>query len=286
MRKNLLIVIGVVIILALAVVYSFKSKTNAPEPSPTPTVSGWQTFNDSARGIQFQYPETLGTKYIQTTTEWPPSVSLKSGSYACSPSGAEVMLGGQTQEKIIGGQTYCITKESEGAAGSTYTTYSYSFTLNGKVATLTFVLRYPQCANYEEPSKSECGAEENSFDVNTLADKIASTVTVTSAPVTSQSGITGTVLLGPTCPVVRNPPDPQCADKPYAVALIATAQNGNSVQFNSSSSGTFRVTLPPGTYSVSSAGTNFYPRCSSNGTITVLPNAFTTTTISCDTGIR
>jgi len=28
------------------------------------------------------------------------------------------------------------------------------------------------------------------------------------------TGIQGTVMAGPTCPVERNPPDPQCADRP------------------------------------------------------------------------
>src|ERR1035437_9718286 len=36
---------------------------------------------------------------------------------------------------------------------------------------------------------------------------------------TYQSGISGTVLLGPTCPVERIPPDPQCAPKPYSTSI-------------------------------------------------------------------
>src|SRR5207253_9569337 len=38
-----------------------------------------------------------------------------------------------------------------------------------------------------------------------------------------KQGIRGTVLLGPICPVERIPPDPQCADKPYAASLVVTA---------------------------------------------------------------
>ncbi|HTK33346.1 MAG TPA: hypothetical protein VL335_02235, partial [Candidatus Paceibacterota bacterium] len=34
------------------------------------------------------------------------------------------------------------------------------------------------------------------------------------------SGVHGTVMLGPTCPVMRNPPDPSCADKPYATLVV------------------------------------------------------------------
>src|SRR6185295_16627757 len=35
-----------------------------------------------------------------------------------------------------------------------------------------------------------------------------------------ESGIRGAVLLGPTCPVVKEPPDEECADKPYETALV------------------------------------------------------------------
>ena len=33
------------------------------------------------------------------------------------------------------------------------------------------------------------------------------------------SGIRGTVMAGPTCPVERDPPDPNCADKPLSVLV-------------------------------------------------------------------
>ena len=36
------------------------------------------------------------------------------------------------------------------------------------------------------------------------------------------SGVRGVAMLGPTCPVMRNPPDPQCADKPYQGNLVLT----------------------------------------------------------------
>lgn len=106
------------------------------------------------------------------------------------------------------------------------------------------------------------------------------------APYTS--GVQGTVLLGPTCPVERIPPDPACADKPYkttisvyrtsdTVHVFATAQTGVD--------GTFKISLAPGTYTVAAAGGAMLPRCTPTPA-TVAPNVYTKLTISCDTGIR
>jgi len=50
----------------------------------------------------------------------------------------------------------------------------------------------------------------------------------TPAPVAGKSGIKGTAMLGPFCPVEKNPPDPNCADRPYKTALVATNANGES----------------------------------------------------------
>jgi hypothetical protein len=110
------------------------------------------------------------------------------------------------------------------------------------------------------------------------------------APIPNTSGITGTVLLGPTCPVMRNPPDPQCADKPYQTTLAVMAADGMTTitHFSSDTNGAFKITVPPGDYLIASASSNnnMYPRCSSTGIIHVKANIFTIAMISCDTGIR
>lgn len=120
---------------------------------------------------------------------------------------------------------------------------------------------------------------------NTVA---TTTPTSTTTPKTT-SGITGTVILGPSCPVMRNPPDPQCADKPYKAALVVTTPDGSRVitEFSSDTTGKFKVNIPPGEYIIRSASTtNIYPRCSSNGNVIVKAGIFTGTAVSCDTGIR
>ncbi len=105
----------------------------------------------------------------------------------------------------------------------------------------------------------------------------------------SWGSIFGTVLLGPNCPVIREPPDPECADKPYETSLVVTTADGARVikEFNSDSNGKFNVDLPPGEYAIRSAAiANIRPHCSSNGTVRVKSNDSTEIVISCDTGIR
>jgi len=104
-----------------------------------------------------------------------------------------------------------------------------------------------------------------------------------------ESGIRGAVLLGPTCPVVKEPPDEECADKPYETALVVTTPDQARVikEFNSDVDGRFSVQVPPGEYAIrSSAAANVLPYCSTNDTVRVNINGYTETTVYCDTGIR
>lgn len=63
-------------------------------------------------------------------------------------------------------------------------------------------------------------------------------------------GIQGTVVAGPTCPVVTDPPDPSCADQPVADAeLVVTTLDGIEVaRTMSAEDGTFGIILAPGAY--------------------------------------
>ncbi|MDO8492224.1 MAG: Gmad2 immunoglobulin-like domain-containing protein [bacterium] len=101
------------------------------------------------------------------------------------------------------------------------------------------------------------------------------------------SGVSGTILLGPTCPVMRDPPDPQCADRPYATTITVHRAGSGSVFSTGKSdvNGLFKFSLPPGSYMLVASGGTMLPRCNETS-IVVLPNVYTTTTMSCDTGIR
>jgi len=99
----------------------------------------------------------------------------------------------------------------------------------------------------------------------------------------------GTVLLGPTCPVVMDSPEAECADKPYKTMLVLTtaADQARVVEeFSSDESGMFRVDVPPGEYAVRSAGAaNILPYCQAES-FPVSANDSVEITVYCDTGIR
>jgi len=66
------------------------------------------------------------------------------------------------------------------------------------------------------------------------------------------TGVHGTVTAGPTCPVERDPPDPDCAARPVGGAvLVFTDADGTEVaRGTSAADGTFTVELAPGSYRV------------------------------------
>ncbi len=122
----------------------------------------------TAQGITFMYPKELPITYI-TPQDWPPIVELKAGKFTCAKTGVEL--------HTVGNRLYCVTKSSEGAAGSTYTTYQYSTTYGDFVARISFTLRFPQCMNYDNPEQDQCKREQVNFDIDSLADRVASSIT-------------------------------------------------------------------------------------------------------------
>ncbi|MDE1965804.1 MAG: hypothetical protein KGI41_00985 [Patescibacteria group bacterium] len=103
---------------------------------------------------------------------------------------------------------------------------------------------------------------------------------------TSTTGVSGTVLLGPTCPVERFPPDPACAPKPYpSTVRVYRAGLTDAFAFTMSADGTYSFPLPPGTYTLTATGGNPYPRCT-EASVEVPESGYVTANISCDSGIR
>ncbi|MFA6253904.1 MAG: MliC family protein [Candidatus Paceibacterota bacterium] len=131
-----------------------------------------KTFVDDETGITFQYPDKILTKYIETV-DWPPKVQELREPFSCVETGAETGRAGKTARQIINGQDYCVTKESEGAAGSIYTNYVYAFPYNNTTIIFTFSLRFVQCDNYDDPQKSACKQERSLFSPDNATDQMA-----------------------------------------------------------------------------------------------------------------
>lgn len=150
--------------------------TPAEEPLAEPP-RDWETFNDPGRGIAFGYPRDLGTAYIHAV-DWPPQVNVEDGPFTCREAGEETARAGRTESRTIGGRTYCVTRVTEGAAGSVYTLHAYAMPVADDVVILTFSLRAVQCGNYDEPQRAECERERAAFSIDPVVDAIARSITV------------------------------------------------------------------------------------------------------------
>ena len=120
--------------------------------------------------------------------------------------------------------------------------------------------------------------------VATLAALLLSgcTVSTYAAP----SGIQGTVWIGPTCPVQRDPPDPDCADRRHETTLELTTADGVFVRrFASDGNGTYRIDVAPGNYAIRSPPEQTLPSCAA-GPVTVVAGDYPTLDVPCDSGIR
>ncbi len=100
------------------------------------------------------------------------------------------------------------------------------------------------------------------------------------------SGITGTVSIGPTCPVQRVD-DPSCDDKPYQFGEFIITQGIKAeevMRFTTNDKGQYAVSLPAGNYTIESAsqvgiGQQLFD-------VTVKAGVVTEFDFTLDTGIR
>ena len=100
------------------------------------------------------------------------------------------------------------------------------------------------------------------------------------------SGIHAVVTIGPTCPVMRIPPDPQCADRPYKADFKITKKNSLFPKtVSSGSDGILNAELSPGEYVISSLGKNMMPSLSPVEFM-VTEGKITELTLQFDSGIR
>jgi hypothetical protein len=97
-------------------------------------------------------------------------------------------------------------------------------------------------------------------------------------------GIEGRATLGPACPVARAE-DP-CPDRPYQATVdVLDGQGGLVKEFQTAADGSFRISLPPGTYTLQGVSSGNLPLAPTQA-ITVQPGRFTQVTLSFDSGIR
>ncbi|MDD5466121.1 MAG: hypothetical protein PHP73_07290 [Candidatus Omnitrophica bacterium] len=101
--------------------------------------------------------------------------------------------------------------------------------------------------------------------------------------------VKGKVGLGPTCPVVTDPPDPACADKPYKTTVqvieIGSPKSAPVATAETNDQGMYTISLPAGEYGLQPIGGNPLPRCETKN-VAIKPNTTQDVNLYCDTGIR
>jgi hypothetical protein len=102
----------------------------------------------------------------------------------------------------------------------------------------------------------------------------------------ADSGVQGVAFIGPTCPVERDPPDPACADRPLARAVVRARRDGRVAgETRTDARGRFRLRLSPGRYRLYTSG-GIQPFGAPVATARVVAHRFTRVTLHVDSGIR
>ena len=138
MKKKYLVYLAIIfIVLAIVAAVGFAilqiKLSKAQSVSQTTTLSEVVVNTDevmSAPVPPTDYTQPLATKYVTGASVWPPKVTTTNKAFSCTDT-----------QKDIQGNMYCIKKDAEGAAGSTYTTYTYKTKVGEQLATTTFTLR-------------------------------------------------------------------------------------------------------------------------------------------------
>lgn len=101
------------------------------------------------------------------------------------------------------------------------------------------------------------------------------------------SGVTGQVFIGPTCPHIR--PGFDCPDQPFQTSITVLTLHGRIVrQLTTDAQGRFQVSLKPGRYLLVPAlpnGPRGLPSAQPTE-VTVARHIYTTVTIIYDSGLR
>lgn len=145
--------------------------------------------------------------------------------------------------------------------------------------------------NYADRKPGEPFTVSPSVGVSRYFQIVSGALKEVAAPTNGQTSarISGQVLLGPTCPVEKIPPDPACAPKPYQTAIQVIVLGSPSSQTfataKSNAQGYYELSLPAGQYALQPSGGATLPRCETKE-ITVKAGLDQIVNLSCDTGIR
>lgn len=145
--------------------------TPCPDAKTDSIPAGWLTFTDPVLQLSFNYPIELTTEYT-STVNWPPKISISSDPWVCPDTAPASSLPERTSRRLVDNRVYCLKAVSEGAAGSVFTNYTYTTEEGSKLVIIEFTLRAGQCYNYDDPQKTACERERETFDLDVVVNRM------------------------------------------------------------------------------------------------------------------
>ena len=128
------------------------------------------------------------------------------------------------------------------------------------------------------------------FRTTTLAILVVTGLLACQGPTQSAgtAAIGGRALAGPTCPVVSEPPDEACADRPVAgaVLIVRTEDGEEALRLTTDADGRFQGTLAPGLYTLVPQPVDGLMGTAPEQSITIEGDLSADLIVTYDTGIR
>ncbi len=147
----------------------------------------------------------------------------------------------------------------------------------------------PLKTNPKDTNPVACTADAKLCPDGSAVGRVGPNCEFAACPVAGKVGtLLGRVTLSPTCPVERNPPDPNCLPKGYATTVTILSPGSQTVVSTvvSDADGMFSVALPVGSYVVKAQGGQTLPRCDYPQSVSILSGETSQIALSCDSGIR
>lgn len=163
MNKTIALILGLLVLLGLALV--------AMQATDVRVVNNMATTTPQEDTTPATTTPSLNLTYV-TTVDWPPVARLDASAYSCTEAGTPTDRTGETRKVTLDGKEWCRTVVTEGAAGSVFHQYAYTTAEQNQTLAVTFSVRMPQCANYDEPQQTACETEQEAFDPDSVVREL------------------------------------------------------------------------------------------------------------------
>ncbi len=134
----------------------------------------WSLYIGDKQAQTFLNIDKLTTKYMHVLGTNAKITIASTTPYSCNLAGSDesMVVSAKTEKHVVGRYEYCVTTQTEGAAGSSYNTYNYTVAHNSGTVIFDFAVQYTQCANYDETEKKACEAERAIFSIDSFVSQM------------------------------------------------------------------------------------------------------------------